>query len=742
MADGLRRSPRRLDCRYLYDARGSDLFEEITRQPEYYLTRAETEILARNAAEIRSLCGSATLVELGSGSSTKTRLLLDAWRDVAGARYAPVDTSESALRGAEEELRADFPWLAIESVHGGFEDIFARLAEFSPATVAFLGSTIGNLEDPALDEFLATLASHLPGGDHFLLGFDLVKDPAVLEAAYDDAASVTAEFTRNLFHRMNRELGTSIQVDRVQHIARWNPTAEQIEIDAQFTDATLIHLPGEQESFHIAAGERIRTEVSRKFHIEQMHVRLKQHGLDPVGTWQDSGARVALVLARREEPARGHGADASRCLTDLGQSRARLLSVASSLSEAQLRAQHDPLMSPILWDLGHIANFEEQWTDAAAGRAASQPRRERDARFDAIRHPRASRVELKLPTFAEARTELAAVREQTEALLAQTDGKGKDPLLARHYLFRMLAQHEAQHTETILQAIGLIRHEEPFGERPPAEPQTATIPDASAMIEIPAGLRTIGSDDRSRAYDNERPRHEIELSGFRIARHPVTNDAFRGFVEDGGYDRAEFWSEAGNRWRLASGCRAPMRWFRAGGTWWEDHYGQRDPLAPLQPVVQICFFEAEAFARWCGKRLPTEFEWEVAAAAQPATTEMRTWPWGEREPDASLADLDSPALRPAEIGSFPQGRSAFGCEQMIGSVWEWTSSEFLPWPGFRPFPYAEYSEAHFGQGFRVLRGGSWATQRVAIRNTFRNWDLPQRRQLMAGLRLAEDLPDA
>lgn len=743
--EGLQARPRRLDSRWLYDARGSELFEAITRVPEYYPTRAETEILARHAREIRAICGSGTLVELGSGSSTKTRLLLEAWCAFPGAHYAPVDTCSAALEEAAAGLRGTFPTLEITGVHGGFEDVFPRLGAFSPVTVAFLGSTIGNFEDPGLDQFLSGLASHLDAGDHFLLGIDLVKDPEVLEAAYDDAAGVTAEFTRNLFHRMNRELGTSIDVDQVRHHARWNPELEQIEIDAEFLAETRISLRGAAQTFTIAAGERIRTEVSRKFRVEGMQERLAHHGFEPAGAWLDEERRFALLLGRRSASPHRDPRGTQDAAAELARSRARLLEITSLLTESQLAAQHDPLMSPVLWDLGHVANFEEQWIDEASGRMPDADRSVRDERYDAVRHTRASRVDLLLPTATEARRELARVRARTEALLAKADGQGEEPLLADNYVFHMLSQHEAQHAETILQAIGLIREEVRFA--PPdndvAERRApAAAREEDEMVAVPGGTFRIGTNDRSRAYDNERPAHPVTQEAFRIARHPVTNAAYRAFIEDGGYDHPDFWSTEGDQWRLTSGCRAPMRWFRAAGAWWENHFGRREPLNPQQPVVHVCFFEAEAFARWSGKRLPTEVEWEIAATFDPQSPTRRTFPWGETPPDFHTTDLDSRQMRPSSIGSHPAGRSALGCEDLVGSVWEWTSSEFRSWPGFEAFPYPEYSAVHFDRGYRVLRGGSWATQAVAIRNTFRNWDLPQRRQLMAGIRLADDAGNA
>src|SRR5262249_46191035 len=223
IARGLGDPPRWLPCRYLYDAEGSGLFEDITRQPEYYLTRTEDALLAAHASRLRARAGAPTLVELGSGSSTKTRHLLRAW--TAGgqrARYVPVDISRDMLDASCRMLEGDFPSLEVRALAGTYEQAFARLCEFSPLVLVFLGSSLGNFDRSETAAFLERVADGLSAGDHLLLGLDLVKDPAVLEAAYNDAAGVSAAFTRNLFARMNRQLGTRLDLDAIQHVAYWN----------------------------------------------------------------------------------------------------------------------------------------------------------------------------------------------------------------------------------------------------------------------------------------------------------------------------------------------------------------------------------------------------------------------------------------------------------------------------------------------------------------------------------------
>lgn len=744
VAQGLSRHPRRLSCRYLYDARGSELFEAITRQPEYYLTRSEAALLARHADEIRALAGATALVELGSGSSAKTRHLLDAWtRRDPKSTYVAVDICGPMLETAADTLRAEYPQLDVRGVVGSYEQAMPWLGSLSPLVLAFLGSTIGNFDDAELDDFLDRVARHVAPGDQLLLGVDLVKDVRALEAAYDDAAGVTACFTRNLFERMNRELGTELDLDAIEHVAHYNERKERIDIFARFRREAVLHLPLLGESFRIAAGEMVQTEISRKFRPEQVAQRLARHGFETVRTFTDDERRFALLLFRLTAPR--HDAERARreVWRELEAGRARTLDLVAPLRDADLERQHSPLMSPIVWDLAHIANYEEQWV-ARALRDASQDgeRARRDHLYDAMRHPRRTRAALPLPSREECIAYLARVRQRTRLTLSTADfGHADDPLNAHGYVFWMIAQHEAQHQETILQTIQLAALDYEPHVRVDDEARLRVVPPHGldrTMVLVPGGDYPIGTDDRRMAYDNERPLHVVRLERFRIDAAPVTNGSFLEFMLDGGYRRRELWSDDGWCWLQESGVRHPGGWLANGDGWLERSFGRVAPLDPTRPVVHVSWYEADAFARWAGKRLPTEQEWEVAAAIDPERGIARRYPWGDAAPTHEHANLDQRLFAPMPIGAYPRGRSFFGCEQMIGDVWEWTASDFAPYPGFVAFPYREYSEVHFGHGYKVLRGGSFVTRPVAIRNTFRNWDLPQRRQIFAGFRCAAD----
>jgi iron(II)-dependent oxidoreductase len=240
------------------------------------------------------------------------------------------------------------------------------------------------------------------------------------------------------------------------------------------------------------------------------------------------------------------------------------------------------------------------------------------------------------------------------------------------------------------------------------------------------------------AYDNERPAHRIDLPAYYLDTTPVSNAAYLAFVEAGGYDDPRLWSVPGWQWRCRSGKRSPAFWVRDSGRWWRRRFGILEPLPDEEPVQHVCFFEADAYARYVGRRLPTEAEWEKAASWDPATGTKRRHPWGDEAPGPLRANLGQARTRPTPVGSFPAGASAYGILQLLGDVWEWTSTDFTGHPGFCTFPYREYSEVFFGTDYKVLRGGSWATDPVACRSTFRNWDYPIRRQIFAGFRTARD----
>jgi gamma-glutamyl hercynylcysteine S-oxide synthase len=358
----------------------------------------------------------------------------------------------------------------------------------------------------------------------------------------------------------------------------------------------------------------------------------------------------------------------------LDEARRRTLELIEPLDDEQLNRVYSPILSPLAWDLGHIANFEELWLVQTIG--GREPLHGELGRFyDAIENPRRTRGELPILRDAELRSYLADVRERTLEVLDEVEigPVAKDPLLRDGFVYEMLLAHEHQHNETMLQLLQMVEGYELAGiEMGPAAEPPASGPE---MVAVEGGEYRIGAPGRGFAYDNERPRHTVELSPFEIDRAPVTNAAYIHFIEE-------------------AGGEPPMYWERDGqGGWLRMAMGRREPVDPAGPAVHVSWHDADAFARWAGKRLPSEQEWE---AARPGLHAIR-------------------------------------------QVWEWTSSDFLPYSGFEAFPYREYSEAFFGDTYKVLRGGSWATHRSVARPSFRNWDLPQRRQIFSGLRCARDL---
>jgi iron(II)-dependent oxidoreductase len=301
------------------------------------------------------------------------------------------------------------------------------------------------------------------------------------------------------------------------------------------------------------------------------------------------------------------------------------------------------------------------------------------------------------------------------------------------FIAGMVVQHEQQHDETMLATLQL-RHGPPvlFGERLP--PGRAV---AGQRLLVQGGPFVLGVDaaDEPFSLDNERPAHTADVASFWIGRVPVSNLQWMEFVASGGYDQPHWWSARGWAHRLEAGLVRPQFWGLDGA---RVRFGIEEEVPPDEPVQHVSYFEAEAFAAWSGARLPTEIEWEKACAWDPVAGRRRAWPWGAAQPSSGLANLGGGALRPAPIGAYPASASAYGVEQMIGDVWEWTSSDFQPWPGFQPMIYRAYSEPFFGGDYKVLRGGSWAVAASTIRPSFRNWDHPIRRQIFTGVRLAWD----
>lgn len=413
-------------------------------------------------------------------------------------------------------------------------------------------------------------------------------------------------------------------------------------------------------------------------------------------------------------------------LAALADARAATLALVDGLATPDVEAVHSPLLSPLAWDLGHIAAFEDLWL---VHRHGGVPLLRPDLldTYDALETPRAVRSQTPHLGHADALEYLEAVRARTIAV-AGAEGVG----LAHELVIR----HELQHQETMLQALELAQLPATAPRPRPAAPVAPGGHTGLELVDVPGGPCELGARAEGFAYDNERPRHVADIPGFSIGRTPVTNATWLTFAEGGGYERREWWSDEGWAWKEDQDITRPAGWTADGRV--RGLHG----VAPLDldaPVVHVSWFEADAFARSIGARLPTEAEWEKAATWDQAAGAARDRPWGTAPWTPAHANLGRDAGRPWAAGACPHGAAPCGALGMLGDVWEWTSSPFSGYPGFRAFPYREYSEVFFGSDYRVLRGGSWASDaRVAV-PTFRNWDFPQRRQIFSGVRIAKDV---
>jgi iron(II)-dependent oxidoreductase len=433
---------------------------------------------------------------------------------------------------------------------------------------------------------------------------------------------------------------------------------------------------------------------------------------------------------------RSHGEQHDRIAAQLEDARARTLRLVEPLSEEDLHLQHDPLMSPIIWDLGHIAHFEELWL--VRNLEGPVEFGEMPGIFNPFENPRRVRGTLQLPTLDECRILMAEIRSRVLQRMSHVRFDTDDELLRDGYVYAMVLQHEYQHNETMLQTLQLKQGMPYRAPRAYALPPNVRAVDRSAMIRFGGGRVTIGTDDRAVAYDNERPSHERELPPFSIDVFPISNADYLEFMRGGGYERRALWSDAGWAWRSEAHVSSPKYWMRDGDEWCVRIMDKVTSVEADHPVCHVCYHEAEAYAKFVGKRLPTEFEWEVAAGWNPETRRMQTFPWGEAHTTPELANVDQLSFSTAPLGAYQKNWSPLGCYGMVGDVWEWTSSDFNPYPGYHTFPYPEYSEVFFGNEYKVLRGASWATRPGVVRNTFRNWDYPIRRQIFAGFRCARD----
>jgi gamma-glutamyl hercynylcysteine S-oxide synthase len=400
-------------------------------------------------------------------------------------------------------------------------------------------------------------------------------------------------------------------------------------------------------------------------------------------------------------------------LRDFQRCRAKTLALFEGMDDVTFRCLAHPDFSPIGWHLGHIAFTESLWI---IERSAKQPGLFPEYRklFAADGLPKHERVEL--PSLEEIRDYLNIVRKKVVDYLEIAD------LETEERLWRFLLQHESQHCETASIVQQLINTQKLNTQALNINRQHSTVntQPSTRMIEIPAGEFQIGNNSIN-ALDNERPKHRVYLDTYYIDICPVTCGQYRDFIQVGGYTKAEYWSESGWQWLQIAKVKQPLYW--QDDSAWDNH-----------PVCGVSWYEAEAYARFMGKRLPTEAEWEKAASWDSQKKLSRIYPWGDEEPIDKYCNHNHDISGTTPVNAYPEGKSAYGLFDTLGNVWEWTESWFDGYKGFLYYPYPGYSQVYFDKQHRVLKGGSWATRPWALRCSFRNWYYPEVRQIFAGFR--------
>ena len=438
------------------------------------------------------------------------------------------------------------------------------------------------------------------------------------------------------------------------------------------------------------------------------------------------------------------GPNSSAITESLSEARGRTLALVDDLNRDQMIGPRLDIVNPLLWEIGHLAWFQEYWVlRHLHGR---QPiLANGDALYDSAKVAHETRWDLPLPSKSETSVYMQNVLDEVLDLC----GSHFEKVEQAAYFLSLVLLHEDMHDEAMAYTRQTLAYAKPaFDDDRAATPsikETRQIKEDPSLetlgdTHVPGGLFVLGSAaDRPFVFDNEMGAHEVELKPFAISRAALTNAEFAAFVEDRGYERPELWIEAGWRWRERAGAQHPVYWLRDGREWFCREFDEVVPLKDRLPVLHVNWYEADAYCRWARRRLPSEAEWEMAAAAEPATNgerlanHKRRFPWGDEPPTPERANLDWRAMGRVEAGALPAGDSAFGCRQMIGNVWEWTATDFGAYPGFAPGPYKEYSAPWFGN-HKVLRGGCWATRARLIHNAYRNFYPPDRRDVWAGFR--------
>ena len=425
------------------------------------------------------------------------------------------------------------------------------------------------------------------------------------------------------------------------------------------------------------------------------------------------------------------GATADELAVQLRDVRMHTRRLTEDLSTEQLMGPMLPIVNPVLWEVGHVGWFHEYWTlRHAHGAAPLLEQADRLWNSSAVAH--ATRWDLDLPDRG------GVFGYMSDVLARQVDRLGRGVDVPARYFYELAIRHEDMHVEALAYTRQTLRYPRPQSLGIPASPGAGAWP---GDADVPGGRWRLGSTRADGfVFDNEKWAHEIDLAPFRIARAPVTNAEFAAFVDAGGYRHREFWSAAGWAWREGARVERPTYWLeKDGGTWTWRRYREVEQPAPHAPVMFVNWYEADAWCRWAKRRLPTEAEWEASALGEPVADgsrladRKRRWPWGEAAPSLEDANLDFACDEPLDVAACPAGDSALGCRQMIGNVWEWTASDFVPFPGFAADPYEDYSQPWFNTR-KVLRGGSFATSARIASPRYRNFFTPERSDVIAGFR--------
>ncbi len=409
----------------------------------------------------------------------------------------------------------------------------------------------------------------------------------------------------------------------------------------------------------------------------------------------------------------------------MGDARQRSVELVADLSDEQLIGPMLGIVNPLLWEVGHLAWFQERFVlRQACGQAPI--RADADAIWDSGAIPHDTRWRLNLPTREQT---LDYVHEVRDRVVDRVLGAVDNDVILHFALYTV--GHDDMHTEAITYTRQTLGYPEPVLSGL-STPDHGLVQSGSLAgdVEVPGGTLLLGATRREPfVFDNEKWAHPVHVEPFAMSRAPVTQAEYATFVDDDGYGRCELWGDEGWSWRSAAGIDQPVYWRRQGSAWQRRHFDRWVALEADLPVVHVSWYEADAYCRWAGRRLPSEAEWELAATGRP----KRRFPWGDDQPQPRHAALDWQPMGTAAVGGFGDGDSPFGCRQMFGNVWEWTASTFGPYPNFERDAYKEMSEPWFGSR-KVLRGGSWATRSRFLRSTMRNYFTPERRDVLAGFR--------